>query len=198
MLTHVRIFLLLTIASVLFVACDTEKGPAELAIKAAEQAVTAAKGEAAKYVPDQLKSVEAALTSVKEQFAKGDYKATLAGAQDLATKTKDLLSAASAKKDELTKSWGEMSGGVEGMTTALKSRVDMLSSSKKLPANLTADTLASAKTGLATITQEWTAASEAFKSGNLADAVAKATGVKTKAAEIMTSLGMTVPSAAKS
>jgi ABC-type transporter MlaC component len=55
----------------LVVACASDKGPAEVAIKAAEEAVNAVKAEAAKYVPDQLKKVEDAsrrrrITSVRE------------------------------------------------------------------------------------------------------------------------------------
>jgi hydroxyethylthiazole kinase-like sugar kinase family protein len=80
---------------------------------------------------------------------------------------------------------------------AIKGRVDILSQSKKLPANMTADKLATAKSGLGEITQQWTAATEAYKGGNLLDAITKATAVKTKAAELLTMLGMPVPDALK-
>jgi hypothetical protein len=60
---------------------------------------------------------------------------------------------------------------------------------------MTADKLASAKAGLADINAQWTAANESFKGGNLMDAVSKATAVKTRAAEVMTTLGMQVPDA---
>jgi hypothetical protein len=79
----------------------------------------------------------------------------------------------------------------------IKGRVEILSQSRKLPANMTADKLASAKSGLGEITQQWTAANEAYKGGNLVDAMAKGASVKTKAAEVLTTLGMPVPDALK-
>jgi hypothetical protein len=188
----------IVVAGWLAVACASDKVPAEQAIKAAEAAVAAGRDEAAKFAPDQLKAVEAALASVKDKFAKGEYKTALAEAQALPAQARAAAEAAAAKKAELTKVWTELSAGLPKMVAALKSRVDVLSASRKLPANIKADTLAQAKSGLATVTQTWTEASEAFKNGRLADAVAKANTVKARTAEIMGTLGMQVPAAAKS
>jgi hypothetical protein len=85
---------------------------------------------------------------------------------------------------------------VPQMAAAIKSRVDILSQSKKLPAGLDKAKLDGAKAGLAAVSQGWTEASEAFKSGNVSDAVAKARAAKDKAVEVMTALNMTVPQAA--
>jgi hypothetical protein len=46
------------------------------------------------------------------------------------------------------------------------------------------------------VTQTWADATAAFGAGNLMSAVTKAQEVKTKAAEIMTALGMQAPPAA--
>jgi hypothetical protein len=74
--------------------------------------------------------------------------------------------------------------------------VDILSKSKKLPANLDKEKFEGAKSGLSEINKVWDEANNAFKEGNLADALAKANTVKEKAAEIMSTLGMQVPEAA--
>lgn len=177
-------------------ACSGGKAPAEQAIKAAEEAFNAAKGEAVKYVPDQVKAVEDALSAAKDSFAKKDYAAATSAATSVAAKAKELASAAAAKKDELTKSWGDLSGGLPQMLDAIKSRVDILSKSKKLPANLDKEKFEGAKSGLSEINKVWDEANNAFKEGNLADALAKANTVKEKAAEIMSTLGMQVPEAA--
>jgi len=191
-------FVIMILTATLLAACgSSDKGPAEAAIKAAEEAVNAAKADAMKFVPDQANSLDAALAAVKDKFTKGDYKAALSDAQSLASKAKDVASAASAKKAELTKSWEDMSAGLPRVVDAIKSRVDILSQAKKLPAGMTADKLAEAKSGLAEITQQWTAATEASKGGNLMDAIAKATAVKKKAAEVLTTLNMPVPEALK-
>ena len=191
-------FVIMILTATLLAACgSSDKGPAEAAIKAAEEAVNAAKADAMKFVPDQANSLDAALAAVKDKFTKGDYKAALSDAQSLASKAKDVASAASAKKAELTKSWEDMSAGLPRVVDAIKSRVDILSQAKKLSAGMTADKLAEAKSGLAEITQQWTAATEASKGGNLMDAIAKATAVKKKAAEVLTTLNMPVPEALK-
>jgi hypothetical protein len=148
-------------------------------------------------MPDQVKSIEDALAGAKASFEKNDFKAALTGAQDVAAKAKDLGAAAAAKKAQLTKSWEEMSSGVPKMAEAIKSRVDILSQSKKLPAGLDKAKLDGVKTDLATLNQSWTEAYGAYQSGNVNDAVAKAEAAKTKAVEIMTALNMTVPQAAR-
>ena len=196
---HIYSFVIMILAATLLAACGSgDKGPAETALKAAEEAINSAKGDASKYMPDQVRSLESALAATREKLSKGDYKAVLSEAPALTSKAQEIASAAAAKKSELTKSWEGLSSGMPRVVEAIKSRVDILSQSKKLPAGMSAETLAQAKAGLSEITQQWTAATEASKGGNLADAVAKASSVKVKAAEVLTLLKMPVPEALKS
>ncbi len=187
---------IIAVACLALIACSTAKAPADSAIKAADEALAGVKADASIYVPDQLKDVEDALATAKDNFQKGEYQQALAGAKDLAAKAKDLSAAVAAKKDELTKSWQDMSGGLPGMMDDIQKKVSVLSKSRKLPAGLDKDKFESAKASLATVTQTWTEALDAFKNGNLMDAVNKAKEVKDKAAEIMNTLGMKVPEAA--
>lgn len=177
-------------------ACNSGKAPAEAAMKLAEEAVSAARTEAQNLVPDDVKSLSDDLAVAKEQMAKGDYKTALASAQSIQQKSNDVLAKAKAKKDELTATWNQMSESLPKMLDAIKSRVDILSQSKKLPAGLDAAKLTAAKDGLAAATTAWGEAQEAFKGGKWADAIAKATSVKAKATEIMASLGMQAGGAA--
>jgi hypothetical protein len=183
---------------VLLSACASDKAPAEQAVKAAEAAVAEVKTEAAKWIPDQVQALDASLAAVKEKFAKGDYKAVLTEAPALAAKAKDVAAAANAKKAELTKAWDEMSAGLPKMVEAVKSRVDILSKSKRLPANVTKENFETAKADLADATKGWEDANAAFKGGNIADAVAKADAVKKKTVDALEALKMPVPPAAKS
>lgn len=179
-------------------ACgDGGKAAADTAVKAAETAFATVQVEALKYVPDQVTSVEAAIAAAKDLFAKGNYQQALTEAQALTAKITALGEAAKAKKAELTKSWEDMAAGLPGVVEAIKGRVDILSQARKLPAGMTQETFDGAKAGLDMMTQAWTEASNAFTAGNVADAVAKAQTVKTKAAEVMTALGMEVPAAVK-
>lgn len=193
----VRSYILLLVSIVLVSACTSGKGPAEIAIKGAEEAITALKAEAVKYIPDDVRSLEGALAAAKEKFAKGDYKAATSDAQAIVDKAKGLVEVAKSKKEELTKTWGTLSAGVPKMLAAIQSRVDILSKSKKLPANVTAEKLAEAKSGLAAAKDEWGKALESFTAGNAADAVSVANAVKGKAAKAMELLGLPVPAGAK-
>jgi len=196
---HVYSFVIMILAATLLAACGSgDKGPAETALKAAEAAINSAKGEASNYMPDQVKALDSSLAATREKLSKGDYKSVLSEAPALTSKAQEIASAAAAKKAELTKSWEGLSSGMPRVVDAIKSRVDILSQSKKLPAGMSAETLAQAKAGLSEITQQWTAATEASKGGNLMDAVAKASSVKVKAAEVLTLLKMPVPEALKS
>ena len=176
-------------------ACASQKAPAEAAVKASEQAFAAVKGEAAKYLPDQVKGVEDAIAAANASLAKGDYPAALTAAQALPARISELATAAAAKKAELTQSWTALAAGLPQVVQAIQSRVEILSKSKKLPAGLDKEKFEAAKTGLATISQTWTEATSAAGAGNVIDAVAKANVVKAKASEVLGLLGMPVPAA---
>jgi hypothetical protein len=196
---YVYNFFVSILAAALLTSCGSaDKAPAEAALKGAEEAVNVAKADVSKYMPDQAKSLDAALAAAREKFNKGDFKGALADAQAVTSKAKEAASAAAKKKEELAKAWADLSSGMPKVVDAIKSRVDILSQSKKLPAGMSNETLTQAKTGLNEITQQWTAATEASKGGNLMDAVAKASSVKVKAAEVLTLLKMPVPEALKS
>jgi hypothetical protein len=194
-----RWLLTLLMAVTLVTGCgDKNKVPADAAIKAAEIAVSQAKEQAAKLVPDQVKGLEDALAAAKDKFGKGDFAGALADASALPEKAKSVLAAAQAKKDELTKDWTSMSEGLPKTLEAIKSRVDILSQSKKLPANVSADKLEAAKTALTSATAEWTKAQDNFKSGAMGDAVAAVKTVKENAVKALEALAMPVPPALKS
>ena len=189
--------ILFVVIGLFLAACAaSNKEPAAAAIKMAEESWNAVKGEVVKYIPDQAKGVEDAIKGAKENFDKGNFDAALAAAKAIPDKVKELTAAAVAKKAEMAKSWEEMSGGMPKMLEAIKSRIDILSVSKKLPENLDKAKLEGAKTGYEAAAKMWDDAKAAFAGGNLADAMAKGKTVKEKAVEVMTALGMQVPAAA--
>jgi HEPN domain-containing protein len=190
--------LMIVAAGLILTGCSKVKGQAEAALKAAEKAISEVKPEAVKIVPDQLKALEAALNGAKEKFGKGDYKAALSDAQAIPGKVKDMVASLNAKKDELTKTWTNLDQGIPKMMDAIKSRVGILSQSKKLPANLTKEKFEEAKSGLDSALKDWETAKESFKGGMMGEAVAKGNTVKEKAVQILQILGMPVPAAAKS
>jgi len=182
------IFAILVVLALSLGACARDKEPAAAAIKAAEDALNSAKAEAAKYVPDQIKAVEAAIKAAKDNFEKGEYTAALNAAKDIPGKAKELAAAAAAKKAELTKGWEGMSAELPKMLEAAKGRLEALAKSKKLPPGIDKAKLDGAKSGLEAVNQAWADAENAFKAGNLTDALAKGKAAKDKASEIMATL----------
>lgn len=180
----------LFVSTVMLISCSSDKAPAELAIKTAEEAVDSVKAETAKYIPAQVKSLEDTLAEVKDKFAKKEYKAAITEAQSLAGKAREALEAAKAKKEELAVNWTALSGEVPKMIEAIQGRVDTLSKSKKLPTDLTAEQFAEVESGLAALKKEWATAVEGFNAGNIADAVSMANSVKEKSEKTIEILGV--------
>jgi predicted small lipoprotein YifL len=175
---------------VALVACS-QKGPAEAALKAAETSMNEVEAaEGATYAPEETKGLMASFTAAQEAFNKGDYKTSLEVAQGIPAKAKDVVAAVAAKKNELGKEWAGLSG-VPAMVDQIKAKVEALGAMKKLPKDMDASKLEAAKASLADITKTMGEASEAFKSGNLMDAVANGNAVKAKVADEMATLGLT-------
>ena len=181
---------LAVVACVLAIACNSGKAPAEAALKLAEEAVNSARGEAESLVPDDFKSLSDDLAAAKEAYAKGDYKGALASAQSIQQKANDVTAKAKAKKDEMAAGWNAVAADVPKMVEAVKSRVDILSQSKKLPKGLDQAKFDAAKNDLASATSAWAEASAAQAAGKWNDAIAKANEAKAKATAAMAGLGM--------
>jgi predicted small lipoprotein YifL len=179
----------LVLCCVALVACS-QKGPAEAALTAATAAVDGVKADAGKYVPDQAKSLMASLTSAREAFDKGDYKAALEAANAIPAKAKEAAAAVAAKKDELTKSFTALTSSLPATVEQIKAKVGELAAMKKLPKDMDKAKVDAAKAGLEAAQKTWADANEAFKAGNLMDAVAKGNEVKGQADQLLAALNI--------
>lgn len=189
---HLALSLALGLA-LAFSAAACGKAPAEAALNAVQAAFDAANVDAAAYVPDQVKGVEDSLAAAKATLADGDYAKVMTDAKALSQKVTLLTEAANAKKAELTTNWGQLSAGLPETVASIRTRMESLSAARRLPAGVTAEAVAGAKTSLDSLGTMWTEATTAFGSGNLVAAVGKAQAVKAKVVEVMTGLGMPVP-----
>jgi uncharacterized phage infection (PIP) family protein YhgE len=185
-------------AVVLVTGCSNMKEPANQAVASAETALASIRDDAAKYAPEALQPVETQVADLKANLAKGDYKAVMAAAPNVTSAISSLRDTVSAKKSEMEaavaqaqEQWAALNTDVPQMISAIQSRVDILSRSKKLPKGLDKSAFESAKSGFDAMKADWTAASSAFTAGNVTEAVDKAETVKAKGAEVMRSLGMT-------
>ena len=175
------------------VACG--KGPAQAAVTAANEAVSSARAEGAKFVPDQFQALSDAAAGAQAKFDAGDYKAALEQAQGIPAKAQAVMQAAVAKKAELMESWKAMEGSLPTMVAAIQKKVMELAAAKKLPAGMDKAAVESAKTSLEGATSMWAEAGTAFGAGDMMAAVAKAGQVKATVTELSTKLGLSATAA---
>jgi hypothetical protein len=183
--------------SLLSAGCAGQKEPATQAVAQVEAALNAVRADATKYAPTELQQADTAVTALKEELAKKDYKSVVANAPAVSGQVSALQQAVAAKKSEMesavaaaSQQWQALSADVPQMVAAIQSRVDILSKARKLPKNLNAEAFQSAKDGLESMKIAWSEATTMFGSGNAVDAVTKAQAVKEKGQEVMQLLGM--------
>jgi hypothetical protein len=168
---------------VLLAACAGQKEPAQKLISDIEATVTAASAEAAKYVPDQLIAVQSKLGDLKAAYGRQDYEAVVKSAPAVLEKAEMLATAAAAKKDEVLKAlndqWTGLAATVPGYFPAIQNRMAFLNkkSNKKAAAGID---LAAATAAIADASSLWSKAQAAFAAGNMNEAVATATDVRSK------------------
>jgi len=190
------LFALVAVTILFLAACSSNKEPAAVAIKAAEDAFSAAKSEAEKFVPDQAKSVEDTIKVAKASFEKGKFDDALNMATAAQEKVKAMNAAVAARKENLAKNWAEISGGVPEMLEAIKSRLDVLKASKRLPKSLDKARLEEAEMLYEVASMMWDEAKKTFSGGNPADVIPLATAAKEDAVKAMKILDMQAPEAA--
>jgi len=172
------------------VACtDAAKAPAEAAMAAAGSAVESLQGEAARFAPEAVKSVQASYTSAKELIARKDYKGALAAASDIPARAKAALAAGTARRDELMKASVELAASVQQAIADLKARVATLSGAKKLPAGVDKAALARANEGVAAVESGWKTLTGQVKGGDYPAAIEKGKELKAQAEDILKSIG---------
>lgn len=190
----VKTFAFVTLAAFTAIACG--KGPAQAALTAADTAVSSARAEGEKFVPDQFKALSDSAAAARSKFDGGDYKGALEGAQGIPAQATAVMQAAVAKKTELMESWKAMEGSLPTMVAAISKKVMELAVAKKLPAGMDKAAVEGAKTALEGATAAWAEAGTAFGAGDMMAAVTKASQVKATADELMTKLGMSAAPAA--
>jgi len=186
-----RMAVLLSAISLL--AGCSSKGPAETALKAADEALEGAKPTLQSYAPEQLATLQQASSSAHEMFDKGDYKGAMAAAQAMMPQIQTAVTEATQKKEEFAKMWNDMSSALPAMMGSLETKVNELAAMKKLPAGMTMDTVNAAKTEMAAAQAQWSQASTAYQEGRVAEAMQLGMQVKATVEGLMSKVGMGAP-----
>jgi len=187
------VLVLVSVCTIGIAACANQKAPAQAAIKAAQDAFAPVSAEAQKYVPDQASAVQASITAAQDAFNKEDYANALTKAQAIPAQISALGPAIAQKKTQLTAQWATLSAGVPKLIEALKSRVEMLSKSKSLPAGITKLDVDNAKSVLDSATRTFADATSTAASGDVATAVSNVNISRSRLTQVFESLKMQVP-----
>lgn len=188
-----RRFLICCLMILPLVVVGCSKGPAEAALKAADEAIARVKPEAEKFVPDQFATLTEAAATAKASFDKGDYAAALTAAKDLPAKATEVQTAATAKKDELAAQWHELSKDVPAKMLDAADKVNALAAMKKLPVGVTAEQIDEVKKRLEDMNATWPKAGEAFAAGDIKGAIEIGGSVKNAAEWIQNSYDAIMP-----
>jgi hypothetical protein len=188
-----KVILALAATTLLATGCGKMKNEATAALTGIETSVTALKEEGTKYAPVAYQGVESTLATLKDSLAKKDYETVLAGTPELGKAVESLKTAIESGKQQYeaaTAEWSSLSADVPKMVEAIQSRVDILSSAKRLPKNVSQAAFDGAKSGLESMKSMWGEATAAFADGKPGDAADKARAVKAKGEEVLAALGM--------
>jgi len=178
-------------------AAGCSKGPAEAALKAADEAIAKVAPDAEKFVPEQFKTLTDAAGAAKASFDKGDYAAALAAAKDLPTKATEVMTAATAKKDEMIGEWNVLSKDMPILVADWQKKFDELVASKKLPKTATPERIEEIKAKMAEVSGTWTKATEAFNAGDIKGALEHGSHVKDAVNWMQTTWDAVAPAAKK-
>jgi hypothetical protein len=154
------------------------KGPAEAALKAADEAIANVAPDVQKFVPEEFATLTAAAAAAKASFDKGDYAAALAAAKDLPAKATEAATAAAAKKETLMAEWNVLAKDMPILVADWQKKLDELIASKKLPKTATPERVEGVKGKMAEVSATWTKATDAFNAGDIKGALENGAAVK--------------------
>lgn len=175
---------------VLSAACAGGKGAADAAVKAADDAVASLPADAAKIMPEALAPITQTVQTAKDQVAKGDYQQAVTTAKDVPAQVQALAAQLPAKRTELAAEMDTLSVAMPRNLAAMKTKLDALAKTKKLPQGLDAQKLQAAKDTYTAAMTEWGNIMAAFKSGDLASAHTRALDLKARVSQSLVALGL--------
>ena len=172
-------------------ACgDGNRAAADAALASAQEEYDALQADAVEYVPEQAASVEDALAEARASLEDGDSTEALSELGTLTPSIGTLGDEIAFRKADLASQWDGLRASLPRAIEDIRHRIDELSNGEELPEGVTAEAVERARNGVETLSTTWTAATDAFRNGELSDALADATEVESQAAEMMTGLGI--------
>jgi hypothetical protein len=175
-------WLAVALLGVLTACTDPRQRPAEQAIAEVDAAIAAAGTAPAKYIPGELKAVQARLDDLRRQYGKRHYSTVLEQAPAALQAARSLAPTAAAREAELMQGlrteWGELVQSVPAELTAVADRFERAARSRKRPQGLTAEDARAGRNRLRDALALWDRALQEEAAGRLPEAVTLAHQVR--------------------
>lgn len=186
--------LLLGVAAMLSAGCSGQSAPARTALDRINVVLAAAPADAAKYVPDRLKNVQAELKNLNAEFGMHDYASVLSGAPAVLAQAQGLTAAVAGRKAELsqalTKEWAHYAATIPPSVAAVRLRLRAMARARRVHSVIN---VPAARSDLTNVDSLWTQAQTAFRAGDLQHAVTVAHQAEIRTAAAATALRLRLP-----
>lgn len=184
--------MMVALATVLAVACSSEKEPAEMAVTGLETAASTARPDIERFAPDRMPAVNAAVAAVKTKFDGGNYAGALADVQAASGTVTAAAEAAAARKAALSTEWAAFAG-LPTTVGQIEARMSELAAMRRLPRGMDKARLDGARSSLDSAKALWDEATDAQEDGDLVLAVSKAKNASPIIESLVSTLGIPMP-----
>ena len=198
--SHVRVsrralkFTLLSLVTLMTVACTNGEEPARLALDQIRNVLDRTSVDARKYLPEKLLFVQDEAATLSVSFDQKNYSAVIAGAPVVLSDANTLVTAVVAKRREavaeLVRQWSILDASLPPLVAAVRVRIDKLNKTQRRRKGVD---LSRAQASIAAGDALWDEAECAFDSGRIEDAIALLKDAKPKAEEAAAALQLTFP-----
>ena len=186
-----RLACTLSICTLLGGCGSASRDATEAAINAAQTAIYASRAAAQQYAPEQIKAAQDAVDEARHALAKNDYTAALNGAREAAQRAREAVTAASARKEEWTKSWESLSASAPKLMNEIQIKMDAYAKYGRLPKGVDNAQMEAARTQYEKLKQEWAETTSAHKNGNWIETMKKTSDFKDGLQKVREALGLT-------
>jgi hypothetical protein len=160
-------------------AVTCNKGPAEEALAAAEEALAAVRADLERFAPEEHARLRQTLEAARADFAAGDYTEALRRAQELPAGIRRAVEKANRRRSaEVASAWDDLSRELPALIARLRARVALASSPAAGPSD---PGLEAVRAELQDIGDAWDEARAAFEGGDASRALATAHKTRTEA-----------------
>lgn len=179
---------------VLLCACSREKEPAQQAFAQVQAAVEPVSADLEKYAPEEYGKLNDLVGQMRTKLNDGDYHAVLV-LRAQAMSQLILTSGETAKRKlqmnrKLAADWQALSVAVPKLISDVSARAAALHGAKKLPADVSAASLAQAEAQIPSLNAGWKSILDMAKTGSTDVVTAKAQELKKQCVQIGALLGM--------